>query len=69
MLIHENFDFAIKKALLNVLRDGAIEQSLKMAVVEGCIRIVMSEKYESPEDFIAAMILQYFERPDSEKNA
>jgi hypothetical protein len=40
-----------------------------MAVVEGCLRILISEKSENPEDYICAMILQYFERPDSEKNA
>ncbi len=40
-----------------------------MAVVEGFMRILISEKSENPEDYICAMILQYFERPDSEKNA
>ncbi len=57
MLIHENFDFSTVKCLLALLRDGAIDQSLKLAVVESFIRILLSEKYEHPEDFICAMIL------------
>jgi hypothetical protein len=57
MLIHENFDFSTVKCLLALLRDGAIDQSLKLTVVESFIRILLSEKYEHPEDFICAMIL------------
>ena len=46
-----------------------MEQSLKLAVVESFIKILMSEKHDCPQDLLCAMMLQYFERPDSEKNA
>ena len=56
MIVHEKFENA-SPILLGVLRDGAIDQSLKMAVVEGFLRILISEKSENPENFICAMIL------------
>jgi|LauGreDrversion4_2_1035121.scaffolds.fasta_scaffold1380470_1 hypothetical protein len=55
---------------MGILRDRGLDQTLKMAVVEGCMRILISEKScHAPEEIICAMILQYFDRPDSEKNA
>ena len=56
MIVHEKFEKGTP-VLLGVLRDGAIDQSLKMAVVEGFLRILISEKSENPENFICAMIL------------
>ena len=54
-----------KQQLLFILRDNAIDCTLKHTVIEGVIRLLMSQKVDSPEEFIAALILQYFERPDS----
>jgi hypothetical protein len=59
----------IRTCILTILRDGAIDMSLKLAVVDEVLRLITTQS--TPEEdvhhFIAALILQYFERPDSEQ--
>jgi hypothetical protein len=52
------------RLLLSIFRDPSIDCSLKLAAVEATIRLVNSHKVDCPQEFIAALILQYFERPE-----
>jgi hypothetical protein len=59
----------LRACLLATLRDGAIDMTLKLAVVDEVLRLITTQ--EGPEEdvphFLAALILQYFERSDSQQ--
>jgi DNA-binding NarL/FixJ family response regulator len=60
----------VKEALIRqVLREPAREMMVKQAAVEGCIRMIncLLIQGEEVSEYMAALILQYFERPESEQ--
>ena len=59
----------LRACLLATLRDGAIDMTLKLAVVDEVLRLITTQACpeEDVPHFLAALILQYFERPDSEQ--
>jgi len=59
----------VKSWILRVLRDSALDMSLKQTVVDEVIRLIACQAVTGEEvsNYIAALLLQYFERPDSEQ--
>jgi hypothetical protein len=63
------FQPELRVCLLATLRDGAIDITFKLAVMDEVLRLITTQ--EGPDEdvshFLAALILQYFERPDSQQ--